>query len=207
MRGIVKEHRRILIACEFSGIVRDAFAARGDIVWSCDLLPCERDRPPTTGNHYQTDVFNVIGLGWDMMVAFPPCTHLASSGARWFRHKRNQQDEAIEFVRNLMAAPVEQICIENPIGVLSRHIRKPDQIIQPWQFGHAESKATCLWLKNLPKLRPTKILSSGDMPLFPDEETHKIDGRVHREPPSADRWKKRSRTYEGIANAMAMQWT
>ena len=185
---------RVLIACEFSGIVRDAFAARGHDAWSCDLLPS--DRP---GQHLIMDareafgLYNPTALDWDLMVAFPPCTYLAVSGARWFEQRRPEQREAVAFVRALMRAPIEHIAIENPIGVLSTRIRKPDQIIQPWQFGHGETKATCLWLKNLPLLTPTNIV----------EGRH---ARVHREPPSPDRWKKRSRTYQGIADAMAEQW-
>jgi len=180
---------RVLIACEFSGIVRDAFRERGHDAWSCDLLPCERGIP-----HFQMNILDVIfHYQWDMMIAFPPCTHLASSGARWFSGKIKEQAQAIKFVQQLGWAPITHIAIENPIGVLSTRFRKPDQIIQPWQFGHGETKATCLWLKNLPKLVPTNI----------------VDGRkarVHREPPSPDRWKNRSRTLPGIAAAMAEQW-
>ena len=180
---------RILIACEFSGVVRRAFRAQGHDAWSCDLLPAEDG-----GEHIIGDCLTEIGHGWDMMVAFPPCTHLASSGARWFPMKRAEQAAALDFVRALMAAPVERIAIENPVGIISTAIHKPDQIIQPWQFGHGETKATCLWLKGLPKLVPTQI----------------VDGRqarVHSEPPSPERWKNRSRTLPGIAEAMASQWT
>lgn len=179
---------RILVACEFSGIVRDAFIARGHDAISCDILPSEKPGP-----HYQGDVMGIIDDGWDIMIAHPPCTHLAVSGARWFKEKKEEQDLALEFVGKLMGSNINMIAIENPISIISTRIRKPDQIIQPWMFGHGETKATCLWLKNLPKLTPTKI----------------VDGRqqrVHREPPSADRWKNRSRTYPGIAMAMAMQW-
>jgi site-specific DNA-cytosine methylase len=179
---------RILIACEFSGIVRDAFAALGHDAWSCDLLQTERP-----GQHIQGDVLAVLGDGWDMMVAHPPCTHLAVSGARWFAEKREEQEAALDFVRALMAAPIERIAIENPVSIISSRIRKPDQIIQPWMFGHGETKATCLWLKNLPPLTATDIV---------DGRT----GRVHREPPSPERWKNRSRTLPGIAAAMASQW-
>jgi site-specific DNA-cytosine methylase len=187
---------RVLIACEFSGIVRDAYRARGHDAWSCDLLPSERPGP-----HLQCDVKDAIYSGdywhhaqWDLMIAFPPCTHLAVSGARWFKDKLPEQESAILFVQNLMEAyPCKRIAIENPIGILSTRIRKPDQIIQPWQFGHGETKATCLWLKNLPKLVPTNIV----------EGRH---ARVHREPPGPDRWKARSRTLQGIAAAMADQW-
>lgn len=180
---------RVLVACEFSGVVRDAFAARGHEAWSCDLLPSERP-----GEHLEGDVLeHLSGPDWDLMIAFPPCTHLAVSGARWFAAKRQEQCEAVSFVKFLMGAPIPRIAIENPIGVLSTAIRKPDQIIQPWQFGHGETKATCLWLKNLPPLKPTNIV----------EGRH---ARVHREPPGPDRWKNRSRTLPGIAAAMAEQW-
>lgn len=181
---------RVLIACEFSGIVRDAFIARGHDAWSCDMLPSERPGP-----HYQLDMQLLMGWReyWDLMIAHPPCTHLAVSGARWFKDKKQEQYEALDFVCKLMEAPIEKICIENPISVISTYIRKPDQIIQPWQFGHGETKATCLWLKNLPKLVPTNI----------------VDGRtprVHHASPGPDRWKERSRTLQGIADAMAEQW-
>ncbi len=179
---------KVLVACEFSGIVRDAFASRGHDAWSCDLLPTERQ-----GNHLQCPVANLIHQEWDLIVAHPPCTHLAVSGARWFRDKKNEQKEAIDFFMILARMDVPRIAIENPIGIMSTLFRKPDQIIQPWQFGHGETKATCLWLKNLSQLIPTNIV----------EGRH---GRVWREPPSPDRWKNRSRTYQGIANAMAEQW-
>jgi hypothetical protein len=154
---------------------------------SCDLLPTE-----SYGNHYQGDVFDVIDDGWDLMIAHPPCTHLAVSGARHFAEKQASgvQQEALQFVQRLMDAPIHKICIENPISIISSRIRKPDQIIQPWQFGHGETKATCLWLKNLPKLVPANIVEGRD-PV------------VHRMAPGPDRWKNRSRTYQGIANAMA----
>jgi len=179
---------RVLIACEFSGIVRDAFIKRGHDAMSCDLLPTE-----SPGQHYQGDVFDIMGNGWDLMIAHPPCTHLAVSGARWFRDKYIEQAAALEFVRLLMSADIPRIAIENPISIISSRIRKPDQIIQPWQFGHGETKATCLWLKGLPKLKPTNIVSGRV-------------ARVHRMSPSKNRWKERSRTYQGIANAMAEQW-
>jgi hypothetical protein len=179
---------RVLVACEYSGAVRDAFRARGHDAMSCDLLPTD-----VPGPHYQGDVRDVLGDGWDLMVAHPPCTHLAVSGARWFHLKQAEQAEALAFVRLLMDAPIERIAIENPISIISSRIRKPDQIIQPWQFGHGETKATCLWLKNLPRLRPTNIVQGRE-------------ARVHRMPPSADRWKLRSATYPGIAAAMADQW-
>lgn len=181
---------RVLVACEFSGIVREAFRKRGHDAWSCDLLPTELH-----GQHWQESVEHVLThYGYfDLMIAFPPCTHLAVSGARWFKDKRMEQLEALEFVRMLMGQQIQRIAIENPIGIISSKIRKPDQIVQPWMFGHGETKATCLWLKNLPKLVPTNIV----------EGRH---GRVWREAPSPDRWKNRSRTYPGIATAMAEQW-
>jgi hypothetical protein len=155
---------------------------------SCDLLPTE-----SNGNHHCGDVLEIIHDGWDMMIAHPPCTHLAVSGSRWFKNKTKEQEEALKFVRELMNAPIHLIAIENPISVISSRIRKPDQIIQPWMFGHGETKATCLWLKNLPKLQATNIVAG------------RIN-RVHREPPGPERWKNRSRTYAGIAEAMAQQW-
>jgi site-specific DNA-cytosine methylase len=180
---------KVLVACEFSGIVREAFRIQGHDAWSCDLLPTE-----IPGQHIQDDVLKHLNAGWDLMIAHPPCTHLAVSGARWFRDKQQEQIDALEFVRCLMDAPIDKICLENPVSIISSHIRKPDQIIQPWMFGHGETKATCLWLKGLPKLQATNI----------------VDGRanrVHRESPSPDRWKKRSRTLTGIAQAMAVQWS
>ena len=178
----------VLVACEFSGTVRDAFTARGHYALSCDLLPSE-----TPGEHYQGNVRDILGDNWDLMIAHPPCTHLAVSGARWFKDKQKEQKEALEFVIELMEAPIPKICIENPISIISTRIRKPDQIIQPWMFGHGETKATCLWLKNIPKLEPTNIVEGRDP-------------RVHKMPPGPDRWKERSRTYSGIAQAMAAQW-
>jgi len=179
---------KVLVACEFSGIVTNAFLKRGHDAWSCDLLPSE-----SCPNHIQGDVRNILGDAWDLMIAHPPCTYLAVSGARWFKERQREQEEALIFVEELMNAPIPRICIENPISVISTRIRKPDQIIQPWMFGHGETKATCLWLKNLPKLEPTKIVQGRQ-------------GRVWKESPSPNRWKKRSRTYLGIAEAMASQW-
>jgi site-specific DNA-cytosine methylase len=181
---------RVLIACEFSGIVRDAFKAQGHDAWSCDLLPTETKE---LSQHYICDVCLLLKKDWDLMIAFPPCTHLAVSGARWFENKQVEQRQAIWFFKELANAPIPMIAIENPIGIMSTLYRKPDQIIQPWMFGHGETKATCLWLKNLPKLVPTDVV----------EGRH---ARVHREPPSPNRWKNRSRTLEGIAKAMADQW-
>lgn len=180
---------RVLINCEFSGTVRRAFRARGHDAWSCDLLEAEDGSP----YHIQGDAIEAVGRGWDLMVAHPPCTHLAVSGARWFVSKRTEQAEALEFVRRLFDANVGRSAVENPVSIISSKIRKPDQIIQPWQFGHGETKATCLWLKNLPKLVPTNIVSGRE-------------ARVHKMPPTPDRWKERSRTFSGIAAAMAEQW-
>ena len=179
---------RILVTCEFSGIVREVFSNLGHDAWSCDLLPTE-----IPGNHYQCDIREVLNDGWDMMIAFPPCTHLAISGARWFKDKMEKQEEALNFIRLLLSAKIEKIALENPVGIVSTRIRKPDQIIQPWQFGHGETKATCLWLKNLPPLNPTNIVEGRDH-------------RIHEMAPSKNRWKERSRTYPGIARAMGEQW-
>lgn len=180
---------RVLVACEYSGRVREAFRKLGHDAWSCDLLPADDNSP----YHYQGDVFDIIGQGWDLMIAHPPCTHLAVSGARWFKDKQVEQAEALEFVRQLLDAPIPKIALENPVSVISSRIRKPDQIIQPWQFGHGETKATCLWLKGLPKLVPTNIVDGRE-------------ARIWKLPPSKDRWKLRSETYQGIADAMAAQW-
>ncbi len=179
---------RVLIACEYSGTVRDAFRAAGHDAWSCDILPTERKGP-----HIQGDVMQILSMEWDLMIAHPPCTHLSVSGARWFKYKKKEQAAALQFIRDLLSAPVEKICLENPISIISTHIRKPDQIIQPWQFGHGETKATCLWLKGLPKLKPTNIVSGRE-------------NRIHMMPPSKDRGKLRSKTFQGIADAMAEQW-
>jgi hypothetical protein len=179
---------RVLVACEFSGIVRDAFIAAGHDAMSCDLLPTERPGP-----HYRGDVRDVLTDGWTTLIGFPPCTFLAVSGARWFKDRPQQQAEALAFVRLLMDAPIPCIAIENPVSVISSRIRKPDQIIQPWQYGHPETKATCIWLKGLPLLTPTDIVEGRE-------------ARVHRMAPSPDRWRERSRTLPGIAAAMAAQW-
>jgi hypothetical protein len=180
---------RVLVACEFTGVVRDAFRRAGHDALSCDFLPTEMPGP-----HYLGDVIDIIDDSWDLMIGHPPCTHLAVSGARWFPEKQREQAEALAFVRALMAAPIPRIAIENPVSIISSHIRKPDQVIQPWQFGHGEVKATCLWLKNLPPLRPTNVVEGRE-------------ARIHRLPPSPDRWKLRSATYPGIATAMATQWS
>jgi len=179
---------RVLVACEYSGTVRDAFIALGHEAVSCDLLPTEKPGP-----HIQGDVLQHLAGGWDLMIAHPPCTHLSVSGARWFKDKVIEQSDALRFVRDLMCAPIGRIAIENPISIISTRIRKPDQIIQPWQYGHGETKATCLWLKNLPKLVPTNIVEGRE-------------ARIHKMAPGPDRWKERSRTYQGIADAMAQQW-
>lgn len=181
---------RVLVACEYSATVRDAFRARGHDAWSCDLLPTEGD--PRW--HIQGDALQAAySMHWDLMIAHPPCTHLAVSGARWFKDKSQEQADALCFVRTLLDAPIARIALENPISIISSKIRKPDQIIQPWQFGHGETKATCLWLKGLPKLQPTNIVEGRE-------------ARVHRMPPGPDRWKERSRTFQGVADAMADQW-
>lgn len=179
-----------LVACEFSGRVRDALTRVGFYAVSCDLMPSE-----TEGEHIQGDVLDVLDWGWDLLIAHPPCTDLAVSGARHFAAKiaDGRQGRALDFVRTLLAAPIPFKSLENPISVISSKIRKPDQIIQPWMFGHGETKATCFWLQNLPLLQPTEI----------------VDGRapvVHHMAPGPDRWKNRSRTYQGIADAMANQW-
>lgn len=181
---------RVLIACEYSGQVRDAFLRRGHDALSCDFWPTEQPGP-----HYQGDVRDLLSDKWDLLIAHPPCTHLAVSGARHFAAKKASgvQDEALGFVRLLLDAPIARIALENPVSIISTQIRRPDQIIHPWQFGHGETKATCLWLKNLPLLQPTKI----------------VEGRepvIYKMPPGPDRWKNRSRTYRGIAEAMAEQW-
>lgn len=182
---------KVLVACEFSGVVRRAFRERGHEAFSCDLLPAEDGNDD---HHLQGDaVYVACTYPWDLMIAHPPCTHLAVSGARWFKDKREEQEEALVFVQRLLDAPIERIALENPISIISSRIRKPDQIIQPWQFGHGETKATCLWLKGLPKLIPTNAVDGRE-------------ARVHRMPPGPLRWKDRSRTYEGIADAMAEQW-
>lgn len=180
---------KVLIAFEFSGTVRGAFIARGHDAMSCDLLPTEQPGP-----HYQGDVRDLLCDDWDLMIAHPPCTHLAVSGARWFASKQTEQAEALEFVRLLLDAPIARIALENPVSIISSRIRKPDQIIQPWQLGHGETKATCLWLKGLPPLVPTRIVDGREQ-------------RVHRMAQGPDRWRERSRTYTGIAEAMADQWT
>jgi len=179
---------KVLVACEYSGRVRDAFIAKGHDAVSCDILPTD-----SPGPHLQCDVRLVLNDGWDLMVAHPPCTHLAVSGAKWFSDKVEEQREAIEFFMTLANAPIAKIAIENPVCIMSSKWRKPDQYIQPWQYGHGETKKTGLWLKGLPLLVPTDIVNGRE-------------DRVYKMPQSKDRWKLRSTTYQGIANAMADQW-
>lgn len=189
---------KILVACESSGVVRNAFRNLGHDAWSCDLLSADDG----SKYHYQADALEVINNGWDMMIAHPPCTHLAASGARWFKDKREEQEKSLEFVRALLDAPIKMIALENPVGIISSKIRKPDQIIQPWMFGHPEAKKTCLWLKGLPLLKPTNILSLPEKGYW-DNQTPSGQNKLG---PSPDRWKIRSKTYQGIADAMANQW-
>ncbi len=179
---------KVLVACEYSGKVRDAFLRRGHEAVSCDLLPTDAPGP-----HYEGDVFDIINDGWDLMVCHPPCTHLAVSGARWFKDKVREQSEALDFVRRLLDAPIHKIALENPVSIISTHIRPASQYIQPWQFGHGETKKTGLWLKNLPLLVPTDIVEGREQ-------------RVWKMGPSPTRWKDRSETFSGIADAMAAQW-
>lgn len=190
MESELSNPMRVLVACEYSGAVRDAFRDRGHDAISCDLLPTD-----VPGPHYQGDMFDLELSEFDLLIAFPPCTDLASSGARWWPEKQRdgRQDAALAFVRRIMAAPVPRIAIENPVGKISSAIRKPDQIVQPWEHGHGETKATCLWLKGLPTITPTDIVEGREQ-------------RIWKLPPSADRWKLRSMTYPGIARAMADQW-
>lgn len=193
---------RILVACEYSGAVRDAFIAMGHDAVSCDLLPTE-----TPGPHYQGSVLDILDDGWDMMIAFPPCTHLATSGARWFKEKREdgRQQQGIDFFMALATANIEKIAIENPIGIMSTQWRKPDQIVQPYEYGHDASKATCLWLKGLPSLVPTEHVE----PRIVDGKkrwANQTNSGQNVLGPSPDRWKVRSKTFQGIADAMAKQW-
>ena len=188
---------KVLVACEFSGVVRDAFIQRGHDATSCDFLPTE-----SKGPHLRCDVRDILDKGWDLMIAHPPCTHLAVSGARWFKGKEKEQAEALDFIRTLLDAPINKIALENPVGIISSQIRKPDQIIQPWQFGEDASKKTCLWLKNLPLLQPTDILPGGPKAI----RSNQTPSGQNKLGPSPDRWKLRSLTYQGIADAMADQW-
>lgn len=184
--------KRVLVACEYSAVVRDAFRARGFDAWSCDLLPCEGD--PRW--HIQGDVMPWLddpANRWDLMIAHPPCTHLAVSGARWFKDKQQEQAEALDFVQRLLDAPIPHIALENPVSIISSRIRKPDCTYQPWEHGHGEVKRSCLWLKNLPPLKPSNVVEGRE-------------AKVHKMPPGPDRWKERSRTLPGVAAAMARQW-
>ena len=212
---------KVLVACEYSGIVRDAFINKGHEAVSCDLLPSESN----LGNHYQGDVTNILNDGWDMMIAHPPCTYLAVSGARWFYHpedkhlpyeerrphplhpnRKQLQEEALDFIKLLMKAPIEKIAIENPVGVISTKIRKPEQIIQPHMFGHSESKKTCLWLKNLQPLQPTNIVEEEERVVYASGRSMpRWYADAYKLPPE-ERWKVRSATFLGIAQAMAEQW-
>jgi len=178
---------RVLIACEYSGVVRDAFTSMGHDAWSCDLLPTEQP-----GQHYQGSVLDILYEDWDLMIGHPPCTYLAVSGIHWNKKRPDRAaktKEGLEFVKSLMLAPIPRICIENPVSVISTQLKKPSQIIQPWQFGHGETKATCLWLKNLPLLKATNIVEGREQ-------------RIWKMPPGPNRWKERSRTFTGIAQAM-----
>ena len=203
---------KVLVACEFSGVVRDAFRARGHAAWSCDLLPTEKPGP-----HLQQDVLDILDCGWDLVIAHPPCTHLASSGARWFKQKREdgRMQQAFEFFMSFVGISAPFVAIENPVGVVSKLYRKPDQIIQPYWFGDSVQKATCLWLKGLPILTPTKVVDRGLIYVDPRGNKH---GGVHTLRAkrsysplmslsrSEERWKIRSRTFQGVAEAMAVQW-
>ena len=198
---------KILIACEYSGAVRDEFIRLGHDAMSCDLLPTDKPGP-----HYEGDVFDIINDGWDMMIAFPPCTHLALSGSQWFAEKQKdgRQDEALQFVRDLMNADIPKIAIENPIGIISSRIRKYDQIIQPYMFGDPFQKSTCLWLKGLQPLVATDVVGKGEFKEFTNKK-----GIKKKQPmwyydalkSANDRWKIRSQTFPGIAKAMADQWS
>jgi hypothetical protein len=212
---------KVLVACEYSGIVRDAFIKKGHNAISCDILPSESD----LGEHYQGDVMDILYEDWDMMIAHPPCTYLAVSGAAWFYHpedkhlptdqrrphpkhpnRRQLQEEALDFIRLLLDAPIDKIALENPVGVISTKIRKPDQIIQPYMFGHSESKKTCLWLKNLEPLQPTNIVEEEERVVYASGKSMpKWYADAFKLPPE-ERWKVRSATFPGIAEAMAEQW-
>jgi len=200
------EKLRVLVACEYSGTVRDAFSALGHYAISCDLLPTD-----SPGKHHQGDIFEVMDDGFDLMVAHPPCTHLAVSGARHFHKKQKEQAEALDFVRRLMAANIRHIAIENPVSIISSKIRKPDQIIQPWMFGDPFQKTTCLWLKGLPNLTPTKIVDKGAFHEWTDKKTGKKKRQavwdMEAFKKGVDRGKVRSKTFQGIADAMAQQWS
>jgi hypothetical protein len=191
---------KVLVACEYSGAVRDAFSRRGHFAMSCDLLPT--DAP---GFHWQGDVKEILEMDWDLMIAHPPCTHLAVSGAKHFAAKRESgvQQEALDFVKVLLDAPIDRIALENPVSIISTMIRKPDQIIQPWMFGHEATKTTCLWLKGLPHLKPTNVVDKGARHVT---KSGRSLPEWYNLPPSENRWKIRSATFKGIAEAMADQW-
>lgn len=194
---------RVLVACEFSGIVRDAFAARGHDAWSCDLLASERE-----GQHIRDDVLRHLNDGWDVMIAHPPCTYICGAGLNWIHRqvgRRDKADDALAFVSDLLCANIARIALENPIGLINSEIRRPDQIIQPYWFGHEAQKATCFWLKNLPKLKPTNLVERGE--IYVQKDGRKRGGAwTMKLPRTTDRWKIRSRTFQGIADAMADQW-
>ena len=192
---------KVLVGCEYSGRVREAFRKKGHDAWSCDLLPSEDDSP----FHIQGDLMAIINDGWNIGIFHPPCTHLAVSGSRHFPAKiaDGRQEAGLEFVRQLMACKIPKWALENPISIISSRIRKPDQIFQPWQFGHGEVKATCLWLHNLKPLIPPFCVG-GD--LFTPAAPVEREQRVHKMPPGPNRWKERSRTFQGVADAMADQW-
>lgn len=194
---------RVLVACEFSGTVRDAFISKGHDAMSCDLLPTEKPGP-----HYQGDVTDIINDGWDLMIAHPPCTYLSVSGMHWTnRGLRDPKltEDSLDFVRILLNSGIDKIALENPVSIISSRVRKPDQVIQPWQFGHDASKKTCLWLKNLPVLKPTKIIEPRIV-MGKKRWGNQTDSGQNKLPPSKDRWKIRSATFQGIADAMAEQW-
>ena len=202
---------RVLVACEYSGAVRDAFIREGHNAMSCDILPTDSEGP-----HYLGDVLDIINDGWDLMVAHPPCTYLAVSGNRWLYNKDKSRNEerwenrklALDFVRTLLDSPIEKIALENPVSVISSEIRKPDQIIQPWQFGDEAQKTTCLWLKNLPSLKPTKVVGKGEFVTFKSGKKHPAwyAEAFSKAKTQAERQKLRSKTFQGIADAMAKQW-
>lgn len=192
---------KVLIACEYSGIVRSAFEDKGFDATSCDLL--ETEKP---GKHYQGDIFDILYDDWDLMIAHPPCTHLAVSGARWFKDKQKEQKEALEFVKKLLDAPIKYIALENPVSIISSKIRKPNQIIQPYQFGHEAQKTTCLWTKNLPNLIPTNIVGKGEFVTYKSGKRHPKWYADALALPKQERMKVRSKFWPGIAEAMADQW-
>lgn len=196
---------KILVACEESQVVTKAFRDIGHEAYSCDIIETSGNNPEW---HLQINVLDMIACqSWDMMIAFPPCTHLCVSGARWFKDKKREQPQAIDFFMTLVNAPIQKIAIENPIGIMSTYYRKPDQIIQPWQFGHSATKATCLWLKNLPKLTPTNIVEKGEQIKFKSGRSMpKWYADAFKLPPK-ERAKIRSKTFKGIADAMAHQWS